>query len=206
MSFGQALFFGVGRLWRRAARRATSISPVFWCCRGHADRPHLSRCCSAASCCWAGIPPTSIFVALGTLTGSYAAERLARGWHYVGGQNGLPSIKPMTLGSYEFVEGPVVLLPRARHPRSWSICCCRFLVRSQFGLALAGMRQNEQRIAFFGYRVQHLKALVFALGGTVAGLAGASTASTRASSGPTWLGVVSRRRSCSTACSAAPAR
>ena len=29
---------------------------------------------------------------------------------------------------------------------------CRFLVRSQFGLALAGLRENEQRIAFFGYR------------------------------------------------------
>ena len=36
-------------------------------------------------------------------------------------------------------------------------------MRSQLGLALAGLRENEQRIAFFGYRVQRLKALVFAL-------------------------------------------
>jgi len=35
--------------------------------------------------------PTSVFVALGTLTGSYVVERLARGWSYVGGQNGIPS-------------------------------------------------------------------------------------------------------------------
>jgi branched-chain amino acid transport system permease protein len=40
-------------------------------------------------------PPTEIFLALGTLTGSYAAERLARGWYYLGGQNGIPSISPM---------------------------------------------------------------------------------------------------------------
>ena len=40
---------------------------------------------------------------------------------------------------------------------------CRFLVRSQFGLALAGLRENEQRIAFFGYQVQHLKAIIFRL-------------------------------------------
>ena len=43
----------------------------------------------------------------------------------------------------------------------WSISLCRFLVRSQFGLALAGLRENEQRIAFFGYQVQRLKAIIF---------------------------------------------
>ena len=48
-------------------------------------------------------------------------------------------------------------------------CCCwsmparRYLVRSQLGLVLAGMRQNEERLAFFGYRVQVFKALVFSL-------------------------------------------
>ena len=49
----------------------------------------------------------------------------------------------------------------------------RFLVRSQLGLVLAGMRQNEERLAFFGYRVQVFKALVFSFAGMVAGLAGA---------------------------------
>src|SRR4051812_17880171 len=51
-------------------------------------------------------PASVIFVSLGTLTGSYAADRLARGWYYLGGQNGIPSISSMTLGSYEFSEGP----------------------------------------------------------------------------------------------------
>ena len=49
----------------------------------------------------------------------------------------------------------------------------RFLKRSQLGLVLAGMRQNEERLAFFGYRVQLFKALVFSLAGMVAGLGGA---------------------------------
>lgn len=35
------------------------------------------------------------------------------------------------------------------------------------------MRQNEERLAFFGYRVQLFKALVFSLAGMVAGLGGA---------------------------------
>jgi hypothetical protein len=36
----------------------------------------------------------------------------------------------------------------------------RYVVRSQFGLVLAGMRQNEERLAFFGYRIQVFKALI----------------------------------------------
>ena len=35
------------------------------------------------------------------------------------------------------------------------------------------MRQNEERLAFFGYRVQLFKAVVFSLAGLVAGLGGA---------------------------------
>ena len=51
-------------------------------------------------------PSSVIFVSLGTMTGAYAADRLARGWYYLGGQNGIPSIPSMTIGSYELSEGP----------------------------------------------------------------------------------------------------
>ena len=49
----------------------------------------------------------------------------------------------------------------------------RALVRSQLGLVLAGMRQNEERLAFLGYRVQIFKVLVFSLAGMISGVAGA---------------------------------
>jgi len=67
---------------------------------------------------------------------------------------------------------------------------CRFLVRSQFGLALAGMREQESRILFFGYRVQHLKAMVFSLSGAIAGLAGGLYAFHEGFVWPNVLGVV----------------
>lgn len=67
---------------------------------------------------------------------------------------------------------------------------CRFLVRSQFGLALAGLRENEPRIAFFGYKTQHLKAIIFAVGGTIAGLAGSLYAFHEGFVWPNMLGVV----------------
>jgi urea transport system permease protein len=116
--------------------------------------------------------PTPIFVALGTLTGSYAAERLVSGWQYVGAGNGLSSVKLLQAGSYEFVEGDA-FYSLALGALVVVYLACRVLVRSQFGLVLAGIRQNEERLAFFGYRVQVFKALVFCFAGTIAGLAGA---------------------------------
>ena len=96
--------------------------------------------------------PEIIFVALGTLTASYAAERLVAGWDWVGAGNGMSVYEFMRVGSFEIEPGPVfyylvVSLLLIVYLSS------RTLVRSQFGLVLAGMRQNESRIAFFGYRI-----------------------------------------------------
>ena len=54
----------------------------------------------------------------------------------------------------------------------WLLVLVRLLVRSQFGLVLAGLRQQESRIAFFGYKVQNYKGVVFSLAGFIAGLSG----------------------------------
>ncbi len=116
--------------------------------------------------------PSAIFVAFGTLTGSYAAERLVSGWQYVGAGNGLSSVKLLQLGSYEFIEG-FEFYTLALLSLVLVYMMCRFIVRSQLGLVLAGIRQNEERLAFLGYRVQVFKAVVFSIAGMIAGLAGA---------------------------------
>ena len=74
-----------------------------------------------------------------------------------------PSIKLMAFGSYEFVEGAEFYFV-ALAALVLVYAGSRVLVRSQFGLVLAGMRQNEERLAFFGYRVQMFKAIVFSAG------------------------------------------
>ncbi len=185
LSFGQALFFGTAGYGVALMARDFDITSIF------AVLPAsfligLVLALALGSFLLLGRHPASmIFVALGTLTGSYAADRLARGWYYLGGQNGIPSIPPMNAGSYDFTEGPVFyylvlgLLIAV-------YLACRFLVRSQFGLALAGLRENEARIAFFGYRVSHLKAIVFSLSGAVAGLASMACRPNSASV-PAWV-------------------
>ena len=132
--------------------------------------------------------PTIIFVALGTLTASYAAERLVAGWQWVGAANGISVWDFLRIGSYEIEPGMVfyyIIL-------GFLIACylaSRWIVRSQFGLVLAGMRQNEERLAFFGYRIQRYKALVFSFSGMISGLAGGLYAFHEGFIGPSNLGI-----------------
>ena len=172
MSFGQALFFGVAGYAIALVGRDLEFSHI-WGTLPLAMLVGLVLAGLFAVFLLLGRKtPTVIFVALGTLTGSYAAERLVSGWQYVGAGNGLSSVKLLQLGSYEFVEG-IEFYFLALITLCAVYLGARQITRSQLGLVLAGMRQNEERLAFFGYRVQLFKALVFSLAGTVAGLAGA---------------------------------
>lgn len=187
MSFGQALFFGVAGYVIALVGRDLEFSQM-WASLPLAMLVGLLLALAFAAFLLLGRrTPTVIFVALGTLTGSYAAERLVAGWQYVGAGNGLSAVKLMSLGEIEFVEGPtfyyivLVLLVVA-------YLASRYLVRSQFGLVLAGMRQNEERLAFLGYQVQVFKALIFSFAGLLAGLSGALFAYHQGFIGPGSMG------------------
>jgi branched-chain amino acid transport system permease protein len=189
MSFGQALFFGAAGYGVALLGRDLNITSMLVVLPAGMLIGLVFSLLIGGFLLLGRHPSSVIFVSLGTLTGSYAADRLARGWYYLGGQNGIPSIPSMTIGSYEIDEGPVYYY-LALGILVVVYLLCRFLVRSQFGLALAGLRENEQRIAFFGYKVQHLKAIVFTIGGTIAGLAGSLYAFHEGFVWPNMLGVV----------------
>ncbi|MFC0239183.1 branched-chain amino acid ABC transporter permease [Rhodopseudomonas telluris] len=189
MSFGQAVFFGSAGYGVALLARDLDITSMLLVIPAGVLIGFAIALLIGGFLLLGRNPSSVIFVSLGTLTGSYAFDRLARGWYYLGGQNGIPSIPPMHIGSYDLTEGPVfyyfvlaILL--------LVYLGCRFLVRSQFGLALAGLRENEQRIAFFGYKVQHIKAIIFSLGGAIAGLAGSLYAFHEGFVWPNMLGVV----------------
>lgn len=172
MSFGQALFFGVSGYAVALVGRELEFSHVWGTLPLAMTAGLLLAFGFAAFLLLGRRTPSVIFVSLGTLTGAYAAERLVSGWQFVGAGNGLSSVKLLQVGPVELVEGPafyylVLALLLALYLAS------RYVVRSQFGLVLAGMRQNEERLAFFGYRVQVFKALIFSFAGMIAGLAGA---------------------------------
>ena len=187
MSFGQALFFGVAGYVVALVGRDLEFSQL-WATLPLAMLIGGGLAAALATLLLLGKrTPTSIFVAFGTLTGAYAAERLVAGWQYVGAGNGLSAIKLMAFGTYEFVEG-VEFYSVALACLVLVYAASRYLVRSQMGLVLAGMRQNEERLAFFGYRVQVFKALVFSFAGMVAGLSGALYSYHQGFTGPSNLG------------------
>lgn len=189
MSFGQAVFFGSAGYGVALLARDLDISSMLLLLPGGMLIGFTCALLLGGFLLLGRHPSSVIFVSLGTLTGSYAFDRLARGWYYLGGQNGIPSIPPMSLGSYQLTEGPVFYYVAAGVLVGVYLLC-RFLTRSQFGLALAGLRENEQRIAFFGYKVQHLKAIIFSLSGAIAGLAGSLYAFHEGFVWPNMLGVV----------------
>jgi branched-chain amino acid transport system permease protein len=189
MSFGQALFFGIAGYGVALMARDLGITSILLVLPAGLLIGFASAFLLGGFLLLGRHASSVIFVSLGTLTGAYTADRLARGWYYLGGQNGIPSIPAMTLGGYEFEEGPVFYyLVLAILVLIYLLC--RFLVRSQFGLALAGLRESEQRIAFFGYKVQHLKLIIFSFSGAVAGLAGSLSAFHESFVWPSLLGVV----------------
>src|SRR5262247_871575 len=189
MSFGQALFFGAAGYGVALLARDLEITSIFIVLPAALAIGLILSFAIGAFLLLGRHPPSTIFVALGTLTGSYVADRLARDWYYLGGQNGIPSIPPMTAGGYVFGEGPVYYY-LAFTVLAIVYLVCRFVVRSQFGLALAGVREHEARIAFFGYEAQQLKLIVFSLAGTIAGFAGGLYAFHEGFVWPNMLGAV----------------
>jgi branched-chain amino acid transport system permease protein len=189
MSFGQALFFGMAGYGAALIATELGITSVFVLLPVAALVGLLVAFVVAVIVIFGKRPPNLVFVALGTLTGSYVVERLARGWSYVGGQNGIPSLPRLTAGSYEISEGPVFYY-LALALLALLYVALRVLVRSQFGLVLAGIRQQEHRIAFFGYKTQNYKGIAFALAGLAAGLSGGLYAFHEGFVGPGQLGPV----------------
>lgn len=171
LSFGQALCFGAAAYVVAVCGRDLGLSSGFVMLPLSMLAGYVLALLLGWFLLLGRTPPSVIFIALGTLTGSYTAERLVRAWYYLGGQNGIPSFPPMMFGSYEMYSG-VAFYYVAFAILVLVYLFCRWLVRSQYGLVLAGIRQNESRITFFGYRAPAYKATVFAISGAIAGLAG----------------------------------
>ncbi len=189
LSFGQALFFGVAGYSCALLATKAGITSILLLLPVAALAGLVVSIALAFLVILGKRVPTSVFVALGTLTGSYVVERLARGWSYVGGQNGIPSLPRLSIFGHEIAEGPVYYY-FALAILSLVYLGLRWLTRSQFGLVLAGIREQETRIAFFGYHVQNYKGVVFAIAGLIAGLSGALYAFHEGYVGPGQLGPV----------------
>ena len=189
LSFGQALFFGGAGYGTALLATKLGFTSALILLPAAVLAGLLISFVMAAIILFGKRSPTAAFVALGTLTGSYVVERLLRGWSYVGGQNGIPSLPRLTIGTMEIEEG-IHFYYLAFGLLVLVYIGLRWAVRSQFGLVLAGIREQEERLAFLGYQTQTYKGIVFCLAGMIAGLSGGLYSFHEGFVGPAQLGPV----------------
>ena len=115
------------------------------------------------------------FFGIVTLAVAFIAERIAINWDWLGGLNGLmgvPSLRPGVPGNEELTdERAVYYLLLA--VLALAVALLMRAVRSRRGRALLAIRNHEVRAQALGIDVAREKTRAFALGGAVAGLAGA---------------------------------
>jgi len=115
------------------------------------------------------------FFGIVTLAVAFIAERVAINWDWLGGLNGLmgvPSLRPGVPGNEELTdERAVYYLLLA--VLALAVALLMRAARSRRGRALLAIRNHEVRAQALGIDVAREKTRAFALGGAVAGLAGA---------------------------------
>jgi ABC-type branched-subunit amino acid transport system permease subunit len=116
------------------------------------------------------------FLGIVTLALAVIVERIATRSTWLGGLNGLLNVPPITLGlngGGPEVYDPLTLYFVMLGVLAAALVGMRFVVRSDFGIILAAIRENELRAWTLGHDVRRLKMRAFALSGAIAGLAGA---------------------------------
>ncbi len=187
LSFCQALFFGAaGYVCALLARDAGVSSILILVPVGILSGMILSLFIGILIFAGRHVP-SMVFIAVTTLSASFVFERLARGWSYIGGQNGVPSLPRLSIAGTDIKEGyAFYYLTAAIFVGVYLLL--RALTRSQLGLVLLAVREDETRANFLGYKTQYYKAAVFCLSGAVAGLAGALYVFHEGFVGPSLLG------------------
>ncbi len=66
---------------------------------------------------------------------------------------------------------------------------CKWLTSSKYGLILEAVRENEDRMSFFGYHATRFKIVIFIISAVLAGLAGIMFATSQSFIGPSNVGI-----------------
>ncbi|MDZ7810539.1 MAG: urea ABC transporter permease subunit UrtC [Arhodomonas sp.] len=132
---------------------------------------------------------TGVFVAIITLAFLVAIRLVFIQYQmYTGGQNGLTGLAPLELfgwtadpystSFYYFVAGCLLA----------AMTACVALMRSKVGLILRAIKENPDRVRFFGYHVSSFETVVFCASAAIAGWAGMLYALVLEFASPTYMG------------------
>ncbi len=129
-----------------------------------------------------------IYVAMATLALSFVGERVARSWSLIGSDTGMAGLLPPRLFGLDTLD-PYVYLTICLVTLLVILVATIFMTASGWGQVLVGIRENELRMKFSGFRVSRVKVQVFTISGGIAGLGGFLYAFNLGVATPTALGV-----------------
>jgi branched-chain amino acid transport system permease protein len=187
-SFGQAAFFGIGgytygvtaiNLINRTGETFSAVLAAVVIAALAAAILGYFMFYGKVGDVYVAIITLATTLVLFTIMASTAGPQYAIGQARLGGYNGMSSIPPL---SYGWPGSPATPLSVTQ---TLAIVIgvagiiafgLRILLRRPFGRIVAGLRENELRTQLLGYDIRRYKLIVFAIGGAIAGLAGAGYA------------------------------
>jgi branched-chain amino acid transport system permease protein len=179
ISFGHAAFLGVGAY-------AVGILASYGIAEGLLALPVAVACAALAGLIIGAlsIRTSGVFFIMITLAFAQMLYYVAIGLEAFGGDNGMPLKLPTTIGGTLDLSKPQLLY--------WVALACVLatlylggkVVRSEFGLALRAIRDNEQRMQTLGYATYRYKVVAYTVSGGICGLAGALLANVDSYVGP----------------------
>ena len=120
-----------------------------------------------------GVITLTVTLILFNFVNSTAGDQWRIGAAPLGGFNGIPSTPPLNVpGDPGAQLTPEQIFAVAVGCLAGCYVLCRLVLASRFGRVVVAIRENERRAELLGYDVRLYKLGVFALGGTMAGLAG----------------------------------
>jgi len=191
LSFGHALFFGIGAYAMSLATLALlPLPPGFapgWVGLALAAALPAAAANLLGRFLFYGRGLRGAYFAVVTLAIAVVAERLAANWRYIGGYNGLMNVPPLDLGlAGRPFEPPAYAAALAAAFLAWALL--ETVWQSRFGTVLAAIADDENRVGFFGHDTARCKLAGFTLAAAVAGLAGGLFVTQFGFASPTLLG------------------
>lgn len=133
---------------------------------------------------------TGVFVAIITLAVLVVTNLLIIDQQqYTGGFNGITDLAQLEIGGIVFDAYSRHTYYLIAGTATVSLLVCYALTRTKFGLILQAIRDQENRVRYFGYDVARYKIAVLAVSAGIAGLAGMLYTVVMEFASPTFLGV-----------------
>ena len=178
LCFGQAAFFGLGGYAYAVA--ALNLPDTTFAVPIALLVPALAAAAlgyvmfyGRISDVYMGVITLTVTLILFNFANSTAGEEWRIGAAPLGGFNGIPTTPPLNMpGDPGTPLAPEQIFVVALACLAGCYAACKLILRSHFGRVVVAIRENELRASLLGYDVRLYKLGIFAIGGTMAGLAG----------------------------------